>query len=111
MAEDTAVEATEERKQFIDGKLGTFLFLDIIDWGQTLNIADNPDKYYEHNPILGDHPSRGEVNRYFVAGMITTTLIYKLLPEKYADLYIKGMIGMEVYYVGNNYHIGIRCRF
>jgi hypothetical protein len=52
MAENVTGEVEDEHKPFIDGKLGTFLLLDAIDWGQTLYIADHPE-YYEINPILG----------------------------------------------------------
>jgi len=38
------------------------------DWGTSLNITDRYDEgYWERNKILGRTPSRGDVNRYFVA--------------------------------------------
>ena len=40
----------------------TWQALHVIDWQQTLNVADNPDQYYELNPFIGKHPSRGKVN-------------------------------------------------
>ena len=37
----------------------------LLDWGQTLNIAQHPDHWHELNPLLGPHPSTGSVNMYF----------------------------------------------
>jgi len=62
---------------------GVMSSLNIIDWGQTLDIADKPNEYYETNPILGKHPDRGEVNRYFASTMMLKVLITHLLPFEY----------------------------
>ncbi len=37
-----------------------------MDYAQTQHIARNPTKYTEENPILGEHPSKGRVNAYYV---------------------------------------------
>jgi dimethylglycine dehydrogenase len=45
----------------------------MADYLQTLEISRNPDKYYERNPILGNHPSQGEVTAYFVGAYALMT--------------------------------------
>ena len=90
---------------------GTSLTLNIIDWGQTLDIVDKPGEYYETNPILGDHPSRAEVNRYFAASMLSKILITHLLPSDWRKYWLGLNIGVSGYYVHNNYRIGLRVSF
>ena len=90
---------------------GTSLTLNVIDWGQTLDIAGNPDEYYETNPILGEHPSRAEVNRYFACFMGAQVLITHLLPSEYRKWWLGCNIMVSGYYVQNNYRIGLRVNF
>jgi len=54
----------------------------LIDWGQTRYIAKNPDRYHECNPILGRHPSVGQVDIYMGAGLILHPIVAALLPTK-----------------------------
>ena len=58
-----------------------YLFLHLLDWGTTLDIDGK--QYHENNLILGKRPSRGEVNRYFLATGIAHILISKSLPKKW----------------------------
>ena len=85
--------------------------LKIIDWGQTLDIADKPDRYEETNPILGKHPSRAEVNRYFGYSVGTQLLITHLLPSEWRKFWLGGWIGVSGYYVNHNYGVGLRVNF
>jgi len=43
-----------------------YLTLHTIDWAQTRTIARHPEMYRETNVFLGEHPSTGRVDRYFV---------------------------------------------
>lgn len=45
----------------------------LVDWGQTRYIAKHPDRFREVNPLIGDHPSLGEVNRHFI---VSTALMF-----------------------------------
>jgi len=90
---------------------GTSLSLNVIDWGQTLDIVDRPDEYYETNPILGKYPDRGEVNRYFACSMALKVLITHLLPSEYRKYWLGGNILVSGYYVQNNYRIGLRVNY
>jgi len=89
----------------------SYLALHVLDWGQTLDIADHPEKFYERNPILGEHPSRGEVNRYFAAGMVLHPVVSYLLPRPYREWWQYSTIGLEMVVVGNNARIGIGMGF
>ena len=85
--------------------------LHFIDWWQTLDIARNPDKWSETNPILGDHPSVGRVNAYFTLTLIGHTAISYILPKDYRRIWQVVWIGIEAGYVVHNYRAGIRIRF
>lgn len=84
-----------------------YLALHVADWGQTLDIADHPERWHETNPVLGSHPSRGEVNGWFAATALLHPVVSYLLPKPYREMWQYGTIGLELYCVGNNYSIGI----
>ena len=88
-----------------------FITLCLVDWGQTLNIADNPHLYYERNPLLGQHPSRGKVNTYFAIAIPLHIGVTYALPKKWRSFWLKGSIGVEVLCVGNNFVLGINTAF
>lgn len=88
-----------------------YLALHVVDWGQTLEIADNPGQYHEHNPVLGSHPSRGEVNRWFaITGLLHPVVSYAL-PDEVRPYWQYGTIGIEVICIGNNVSLGIGMGF
>lgn len=88
-----------------------YLALHVADWGQTLDIADHPEKWHETNPVLGSHPSRGEVNGWFAATALLHPVVSYLLPKPYREMWQYGTIGLELYCVGNNYSVGIGYGF
>ena len=90
---------------------GVATTLNVIDWGQTLDIAEKPDEYSEINPILGKHPSRAEVNRYMACSMTLRLLIAHVLPSKYRNYWLGASIMVTGYLVGHNYHLGLRANF
>jgi hypothetical protein len=87
------------------------LALIAVDHGQTLNIAKHPEKWTETNPILGEHPSIAEVNRYFVAAYILHPTISAVLPPKYRTWWQWVTIGVQAGYVTHNFSIGINMDF
>ena len=89
---------------------GTATALSVIDWGQTLDIVDRPE-YYEINPIIGKHPSRADVNRYFACSVILKVLITHILPSEYRKYWLGGNILISGYFVNNNYQIGLRVNY
>lgn len=79
----------------------------LADWMQTLTIAKNPDRFYETNKILGEHPSAHEVNQYFLATAIGHALVSHFLPAKPSRIWQGATIVMQVGYVTQNRQLGI----
>ena len=88
-----------------------YLALHVADWGQTLDIADHPERWHEHNPVLGDHPSRSRVNLWFAGTAVLHPVISYVLPDDLRPYWQYGTIGLELYCVGNNYSVGIGMGF
>jgi hypothetical protein len=82
-----------------------------LDFRQTREIALNPRRYYEHNQIIGEHPSVGRVNNYFLASAIGTYLLADALPEKYRRLFLSGALTVEVVTIVHNHKLGLRYNF
>lgn len=101
----------------------TWEVLHLIDWSQTRYIAEHPDKYWEINPILGNHPSIEKVDLYMGAGAIVHPIISHILPRKAKFLWMDNVywyprttwqsitITMSGSAVINNLSIGIKCEF
>ena len=83
----------------------------LVDMTQTLHIADNPDKYYEMNPLLGAHPSKEKVVGYFMGGIVTHTAIAMALPPEYRRIWQCVWIGIEGATVYRNYNVGVKFDF
>jgi len=83
----------------------------VLDWGQTRYIVKHPDEFFERNFILGEHPSVGEVNTYFVlTGALHYWLMRRVEPET-RKLLQWVTIGFGASNVANNYHLGVRVGF
>lgn len=82
-----------------------------FDHVQTLYIADHPAAYYETNPIIGRHPSRGRVNRWFIASHVVNTGIVLALPKKWGWGYAVAVTVFETGYVMRNKAIGLQVKF
>jgi hypothetical protein len=89
----------------------TYAILHVMDWGQTLDIAKNPDTYYEKNLILGRHPSVKDVNNYFASSLVIHTVIAYMLPEEARRVWQGIWIVMEGNSVSNNFGIGLQFNF
>jgi hypothetical protein len=90
-----------------------YLTLHAIDWGQTLDIAEQcgHTNYYEHNPVLGKCPSRGDVNTYFALTAIGHYAVSRALPPKWRKRWQYVTIGVQVGAVANNIKIGLEVKF
>lgn len=89
----------------------TYYALHLADWNQTRQIAANPDKFHELNPILGEHPSTADVDRYFVATAVIHTGIAYALPADWRHAFQYFTIGGQVATVAWNYRVGLKIRF
>lgn len=85
----------------------TLTGLMVIDWQQTREIAENPDKYWEINPLVGKHPSVGKVDRYFVSSWLIKTGVAWAFP-KYRTKWQWFCIGVSASLVGHNFRIGLK---
>jgi hypothetical protein len=65
--------------------------LHLIDYRQTVQTARNPDQYFEYNPLLGEHPSEGRVNVYFIGWAILHPIITDILPREKTLLGVQAM--------------------
>ena len=88
-----------------------YLAVDTVDWLQTRNVARNPQMWHETNPILGQHPSVGSGNMYFVSMMLVHVGIVTALPSQYRSTFQYTSIAYEVSYVAGNYRLGISAKF
>lgn len=85
-----------------------YLSLLYFDLNQTIQTANNPDLFYENNPILGRHPTEEEVIIYFgLVGVLFQAGAAHFLPEKYRFWFITSGLVIEGYFVINNATIGL----
>lgn len=82
-----------------------------VDMAQTLYISNNPNEYYEMNPLLGKHPSNDKVIGYFLSGMVAHTIGAMALPPTYRRIWQCVFIGVEGLVIGHNYSIGVGTHF
>jgi len=90
---------------------GVFFAAHGIDWAQTNNIANNPDKWHERNKILGKHPKVSEVNLVMGIMAVVQPVIAHILPSPYRRGWIIGTTVMKVATVINNVGVGIGWGF
>ena len=95
-----------------------------LDWGQTRYISSHPTQCQETNLFLGQHPTLGQVDTYFVSSIVAEAVLAytaphivllfggsSLLAEK-ARVIAQGiMIGCEVADVGTNFKTGVQLKF
>lgn len=78
-----------------------------IDWAQTHEIVDRPDKR-EHNPILGPYPSHRKADELILVASLSHILGTHYLSSKYRKWWIAAWIGVELIAVNYNYKNHIR---
>jgi len=89
----------------------TYLVLHALDLGQTLDIARQPDKYYELNPILGRHPTKSDVYAYFLTTAMVHIGVTHWLPARCRPWFQGLTIGLSGGCVMHNFNIGLQVRF
>jgi hypothetical protein len=90
---------------------GVGLAVKTIDWRQTREIAKNPDRYWEINPIIGKHPSTSRVDAYFALTTIGHVLVTHAIPHPYRPYWQYISIGASTACVVNNYNIGLKIEW
>ena len=81
--------------------------LTAVDWAQTRQIVDDPN-HYESNPILGEYPTKTEIDVFMIAGASLQLLIPAMLQPKYRRIFQYIFIVERAVFTANNYRIGIR---
>jgi hypothetical protein len=90
----------------------TALAAHAADWNQTLQIARNPNSYYERNVVLGSHPSVSQVNAYFAVSAIGLLVLSQYLSPQDRTVLLGAWTAIEVYVVGRNrVSLGLRLTF
>lgn len=108
---NTSVVAGDEWTDSQVTKAVALAVLTTADWAQTRNIARNPHKWYETNPLLGEHPSVSKVDKHFIISGIVGAFVLESLPSKYRDWALNAGIMIEVGCVVNNFNLGIGVKF
>jgi hypothetical protein len=100
----------------------------VVDWGQTRDLTRTYTEtsaslngqaplitrrrtHRETNPLLGDNPSIGDVDKYFAGALLLTAGLSYALPAKYRRSFLGGVIVLESVIVARNHHIGLRVDF
>ena len=108
----SSLDAKADTWDTTDKVLGvTALTLEVMDWGQTREIAKNPKQWYEKGHFLPEHPSVAEVNKHFISSIIMATLIADALPSPYRKAWLASAIVFEFRSVRNNHLLGIKMSF
>ena len=91
-----------------------------MDWGQTLEIARHPQQWYERNPVLGRHPSVGQVHAYMSAWAVLHPVVSVLLPTQAEllgmtlhprQLWQMVTLTVSTTAVVSNVHLGVHVKF
>lgn len=85
--------------------------LTAADWAQTRHIARHPSRWHETNPLLGEHPSTGQVDRHFAVSALIGAAALHALPTRYRDWALNAGLMIEAGCVANNLRLGIGIKF
>ncbi|MFA6204467.1 MAG: hypothetical protein WC710_14915 [Gallionella sp.] len=88
-----------------------YLTVHTLDWAQTHTIAANPDKFFEHNPALGEHPDSAQINTYFALTALVHYGIARKLPSGWRTGFQGVTFAIETISVVRNFSLGIGGSF
>ena len=91
----------------------TFQVLNVIDWGQTRYIAQNPNKYYEHDysGLIGSNPTTGRIDAFMVESAAIHLAVSYLLPNDWRIAFQYITIVEKLNTTDNNAKLGIKISF
>lgn len=98
----------------------TSLGLTFMDYRMTSDISKRKKEgYYEkYNFLLGESPTQGQVNSWFISSALTKTLIASILPKnKQAwlglgrEFWLTWNVGISSDLIQNNFKIGLELNF
>jgi hypothetical protein len=87
--------------------------INLVDWGQTLDIANRCDTtpIHERNPFLRRCPSHSEVNKHFITGALLHLGASYVLPRKYRVGFQWVTIGFGISIINSNAKLGLKASF
>lgn len=85
----------------------TFL---VADWLQTRDIADDPNRT-EMNVILGEQPTTGEVNRYFMTSIVLVNGLGSVMNHQNETNLYRTIAILQIITVLRNHRLGVSFRF
>lgn len=88
-----------------------YILLHAIDWAQTRHIAREPDKFYEFNPLLGEHPSVKRVDSYMLVSALAHTAVSYVLPPEWRRAFQHITLSVKSGLVNHNFSIGLRIEY
>lgn len=82
----------------------------LVDYIQTRNMAYDHDYrgelvYHENNPLLGEQPTKQDVDKYFLISAALYVVLQKTLPDNMATIHRRFTIALEGTCVVNNVYI------
>jgi len=80
-----------------------------VDAAQTREAMDRG--YREANPILGPHPTAGQINTYTAIACATVLGAAALMPSRWRPWLLGAALAVEVITVGATVHQGIAIQF
>jgi len=103
-----ASDPWKPEEQVAGAALGALI---LVDYLQTRQIAKYPEQYHEVNLILGEHPSIGKVNNYFMIASALTYIFIDALPSEYRSYVLAAGIVVQAGVVAGNFNLGIKARW
>ena len=82
----------------------------VLDYAQTLYIIDD-DGLVESNPILGRHPTKTQLQAYFVASGLAIGTIATLMKKPNRRWFLVGVLAVQTYATISNRKLGITLFF
>ncbi len=85
--------------------------LHVIDTGQTISASNQPEKYEELNPLLGNHPSKKKIYSWAIINALLHAAISKNLSKENRKVWQNITLGFKIGVTTNNASIGVGVRF
>ena len=91
----------------------TWQAVNVIDWGQTLDIAHKCkySRIHERNPMLRQCPTIKEVHTHFMIGAALHYWVAQALSKQYRASYQQATVIYAVHIVGSNARMGLTVKF
>jgi hypothetical protein len=80
----------------------------VIIWRQTRYIAKHPEKFYETDHVLPEHPSTGQVDAWNAFIIPAHFLVARILPKEYRAPFQYFSLGWAVRDIYGNQRIGVQ---